>query len=102
MILGNKSEVLKDIGERMQMRRLSLNLSRAEAAERSGICEATLKNFEGGSGISLWGFVSLCRTYGHDAWLYELEPESVADYASRIRPMKKRQRAAKRRETGHV
>ena len=102
MILGNKNEILKDVGERMRMRRLRLNLSRADAAERSGICESTLKNFEGGSGISLWGFISLCRTYGHDAWLYELEPESVADYADRIRPAKKRQRAAKRKEVGHV
>lgn len=102
MIVGNKKDILKDVGERMRMRRLRLNLSRAEAAERSGICESTLKNFEGGSGISLWGFISLCRTYGHDAWLYELEPESVADYADRIRPTKKRQRAAKRKEVGHV
>ena len=102
MILGTKSEVLHDIGERMRKRRLRLNMSRAEAAERSGICESTLKNFEGGSGISLWGFVSLCRTYGHDAWLYDLEPESVADYADRIRPVKKRLRAAKRKEAVHV
>ena len=102
MILGNKKEIMKDVGERMRKRRLMLNLSRAEAAERSGICESTLKNFEGGSGISLWGFISLCRTYGHDAWVYGLEPESVADYADRIRPMKKRQRAAKRKGVVHV
>lgn len=102
MILGNKNEVLKDTGERMRMRRLRLNLSRAEAAERSGISEGTLKNFESGKGISLWGFISLCRTYGHDAWLYGLEPESVADYADRIRPMKKRQRATKRKGVVHV
>ena len=102
MILGTKSEVLHDIGERMRTRRLRLNLSRAEAAERSGICEATLKNFEGGSGISLWGFVSLCRTYGHDNWVYELRPESIADYANRIRPKKTRVRAAKRKEIRDV
>ena len=102
MVFGNKQEILKDVGERMRKRRLWLNLSRAEAAERSGICESTLKNFERGDGISLWGFISLCRTYGHDAWLYGLEPESVADYADRIRPVKKRQRAAKRKEVVHV
>lgn len=102
MLLGNKTEILKDVGERMQKRRLGLNLSRAEAAERSGISESTLKNFEGGGGISLWGFISLCRTYGHDAWLYDLEPESVADYADRIRPVKKRLRATKRKGVVHV
>lgn len=102
MVQGSKSEILNDIGERMRKRRLSLNLSRVEAAERSGICEATLKNFESGHGISLWGFVSLCRTYGHDAWVYGLEPESVADYADRIRPIKKRLRATKRKKAAHV
>lgn len=102
MILGNKSDILKDVGTQMRVRRLRLNLSRVEAAERSGISESTLKNFESGRGISLWGFISLCRTYGHDAWIYGLEPESIADYADRIRPIKKRLRAAKRKGGGHV
>lgn len=102
MIAGTKDDILKDMGERMRLRRLRLNLSRAVAAERSGLSEGTLKNFEKGQGISLWGFVSLCRTYGHDRWIYELEPENVADYADRIRPLKRRQRATKRKESGHV
>ena len=102
MVVGEKTEVLKEIGESLRERRLRLNLSQAMAAERSGISENTLRNFERGDGISLWGFVSLCRTYGHDAWLYDLEPESVADYADRIRPVKKRLRATKRKETVHV
>jgi len=102
MVLGNKSEILQDIGKRMLVRRLALNLSQAEAAARSGLSEATLKNLERGNGISLWGFVSLCRTYGHDEWIYALAPESVDDYADRIRPVKRRQRATKRKEADHV
>ena len=102
MVVGEKTEVLKEIGESLRERRLRLNLSQAMAAERSGISENTLRNFERGDGISLWGFVSLCRTYGHDNWVYELRPESVADYANRIRPAKTRVRAAKRKEIRDV
>ena len=102
MVFGNKLEVLKEIGESLRARRLRLNMSQAVAAERSGISETTLRNFEGGAGISLWGFVALCRTYGHDGWVYELSPETIDDYANRIRPGKSRQRAAKRKEVPHV
>ena len=97
MLLGNKSEVLKEIGESLRARRLRLNMSQTVAAERSGISEATLRNFERGEGISLWGFVSMCRTYGHDGWVYDLAPESVMDYANRVRHGTERLRAAKRK-----
>ena len=102
MVIGTKPEILLDIGVRMRTRRLALNLSPAEAAMRSGLSEATVKNLETGKGISLWGFVSLCRTYGNDGWVYGLTPESVDDYAERIRPVKRRQRATKRKESAHV
>lgn len=102
MLIGRKSEILKDIGESMRARRLDLNLSQAVAAERSGLSEVTVRNFERGAGISLWGFVALCRTYGHDSWVYELAPERVSDYAKRIRPVNVRERAAKRKEVSNV
>lgn len=102
MIVGGKEEILKEIGNDMRLRRLRMNFSQAVAAARSGISETTLRNFERGEGISLWGFVSLCRTYGHDNWVYELRPKDVLDYANRIRPVKKRLRAAKRKEVSDV
>jgi len=102
MIIGSKEEILKGIGADMRLRRLRMNFSQAMAAERSGISETTLRNFERGEGISLWGFVSLCRTYGHDRWVYELHPEDISDYANRIRPVKERLRAAKRKGASNV
>jgi len=102
MIVGGKTEVLKEIGNDMRLRRLRMNFPQAVAAERSGISETTLRNFERGEGISLWGFVSLCRTYGNDGWVYELRPEDISDYANRIRPEKTRLRAAKRKEASDV
>ena len=97
MVIGNKSEILQDIGDALRIRRLRLNISQSEAAERSGICVATIRNFEKGRGISLWGFVSLCRTYGHDNWVDGLMPQSISDYANRIKPVKSRERAARRK-----
>jgi len=102
MIVGGKAEILRQIGNDMRLRRLRINFSQAVAAERSGISETTLRNFERGEGISLWGFVSLCRTYGNDGWVYELHPEDISDYARRIRPGKVRLRAAKRKEASDV
>ena len=90
------------LGANLKAARLADNITQQMAAERSGISENTLRNFERGDGISLWGFVSLCRTYGHDNWVYELRPESSADYANRIRPKKTRVRAAKRKEIRDV
>lgn len=98
MVIGTKEEILHEIGESLRQRRLRLNLSQDEAAARSGLSVATLRNFEKGDGLSLWGFVSLCRTYGHDSWVYELAPESISDYANRIRPVKIRKRAGKTRK----
>ena len=102
MVVGTKKEILKDIGESMRARRLGLNLSQAEAAERSGLSELTVRNFERGAGISLGGFVALCRTYGHDKWVYDLAPERVVDYANRIRPVSIRVRATKRKDPANV
>lgn len=102
MVVGCKAEVLAEIGNDLRSRRLRMNLSQAAAAARSGISETTLRNFERGEGISLWGFVSLCRTYGHDGWVYELKPEDILDYTDRIRPEKKRQRATKRKKVQDV
>ena len=103
MLYGDKNKVLSLIGERMRKRRLRLNLTQQVTAERSGISVQTVKNLENGKVVSLWAFVSLCRTYGNDDWVYGLEPEQVSDYAARIAAtVKKRQRATGTRGGHHV
>ena len=59
-----------------------MNLTREIAAERSGISASTVKNIENGHGGSIWALVSLCRTYGHANWVYELAPEEQIDFAA--------------------
>ena len=97
MLYGNKAEILKGIGERMRERRLILNLSQQEAAERSGISVVTLQNLEKGKGSSLWALVSLCRTYDHTQWIYELAPDELIASSVAAASGKHRLRAAKRK-----
>jgi len=89
------------IGENLRARRLSLNLSQAEAAARSGTSVSTVKNLEAGRGSSVWVLASLCRTYNHDGWILALAPEE-----SLLRQLEEaehpRQRAAKRKAVARV
>jgi len=102
MLKGTRKELLHQIGESIRARRLSVNLSQAEAAERSGISMSTLKNLESGKGASVWALVSLCRTYGHDRWIYELAPDESLSYRLKEMEGRPRQRAAKRKAVRHV
>jgi len=102
MIRGGKETVLVQLGESLRARRLSVNLSQAEAAERSGISLSTLKNLEGGKGASAWALISLCRTCGCDRWVYELAPSESLAQQVKVLEGHPRQRAAKRRKDGHV
>jgi len=102
MLKGTKKELLHQIGESIRARRLSVNLSQAEAAVRSGISLSTLKNLEGGKGASVWVLVSLCRTYGHDRWIYELAPDESLIHRFEKPEGRPRQRATKRKAVCHV
>jgi len=97
MIKGNKKDLLRLLGESMRARRLSVNLSQADAAARSGVSLSTLKNFENGKGASAWVLISLCRTYGHDRWIYELAPDDSLEHRFLELENHPRQRASKRK-----
>ena len=96
MLKGSKAEILKQVGDGLRMRRLFLNLTREIAAERSGISASTVKNIENGHGGSIWALVSLCRTYGHANWVYELAPEEQIDHHIAQITHKERKRASRR------
>ena len=101
MLKGSKAEILKQIGDGLRMRRLFLNLTREIAAERSGISASTVKNIENGHGGSIWALVSLCRTYGHANWVYELAPEEQIDHHIAQITHKERKRASRRSPKGN-
>jgi len=102
MLRGSKVEILARLGESLRARRLSVNLSQAEAAERSGISLSTVKNLESGKGASVWALVSLCRTYRFDQWIFELAPDELLTHRLKEIEGRPRQRAAKRKAIRHV
>ena len=102
MIYGTKKEILSDIGKRLRARRLLLNMSQQSAAERSGISVVTLQNLEKGRGSSLWAMVSLCRTYDHTNWIFELAPEERIEHRIVESGEVRRVRASKRRRSADV
>ena len=100
MLRGSRDEILKQVGDGLRMRRLFLNMTREVAAERSGISSSTVKNIENGNGGSIWALVSLCRTYGHANWVYELAPEEHIDHHIAQITHKERKRASRTTRRG--
>lgn len=100
MLRGGKKEILELVGNGLRMRRLFLNMTREVAAERSGISASTVKNIENARGGSIWALVSLCRTYGHANWVYELAPEEHIDHHIAQMTRRERKRASRPRRKG--
>ncbi|MBR0055836.1 MAG: helix-turn-helix transcriptional regulator [Kiritimatiellae bacterium] len=95
MLVGGKRDLLAMVGDGLKRRRLHLNVTREEAAERSGISPSTLKNIEAGRGGSIWALASLCRTYNHTLWIHELAPEENIDHQIAMRTGRLRLRASR-------
>lgn len=58
------TEVLREIGRRLEALRKSRGLSQSEAAERSGVARRTLYSAEHGENPTLLTVLRLLRTYG--------------------------------------
>lgn len=68
----NTEAILRLLGERLRQERLRDDISQRELAERAGVSERTVKNAEGGKGITLETFVELLRALGRLSDLDEL------------------------------
>ena len=55
-------DIEKELGKRLKSRRLDLNLSQTEAAERSGLSRRTITAIEHGEGSTLSTMIALLRT----------------------------------------
>ena len=102
VVLGEKTEVLKEIGESLRERRLRLNLSQAMAAERSGISLKAIRNLEAGRNASTLSLLCYCRTLRKVDWLMQIAPPEVDDSLfTRKSGSSARQRACPVREMSH-
>jgi transcriptional regulator with XRE-family HTH domain len=90
--------VLGEIGWRLQVYRLNLNLSQADVAERAGVSRRTLQKLESGQSCTLTLLIRILRALSRldalDAFLPEpgLSPIQLAKLKGR-----ERQRASRRR-----
>jgi len=67
---------LKEIGLRLERRRLELNLTQLELAREAGLGKRTIERIEDGGSCQLGGFLRVLRALGILADLEALLPES--------------------------
>ena len=102
MIFRSEDEMLRTLGENLRAERLQGNISQQAAAERSGISLKALRNIESGANASTHSLMALCRTLKKTDWIVNLAPpEMTREMFESVRPLKHRQRAAKRKEVSH-
>ena len=95
--------LLTELGRRVQIQRLNLNLTQTELAEKAGISRRALQNLEGGHVCTLALLIRALRALGRldalDAFLPEpgLSPLQLAKLKGRER----KRAGGLRRKTGH-
>lgn len=83
------SEVAGILGERLKTQRLSLNLTQATLAERSGIGVSTVARIESGQGGTLDNVIRLATALGmvnHFAELFYMAPANIEDVIAKQNP----------------
>jgi len=71
----NDKAMLKEVGDRLQRRRLAMNISQSELTSKAGVARKVIQNIESGRGSTLKGFVRILRALGLTANLELLFPE---------------------------
>lgn len=88
-------QVLKEIARRIKHKRLRINMTQAEAAEKAGLHYNTLSKFEQGHDITLLTFIQILRALNELETLENFIPEpEISPIEILKRKGKKRQRAS--------
>ena len=91
--------ILSELGERISLRRLALNMTQAELARSAGMAKRTLERIEGGASTQVLSLIKILRVLDHMDGLNHLIPESgprPMDLLKHTR--KKRVRASRRKK----
>jgi transcriptional regulator with XRE-family HTH domain len=77
MQIDNLSDesILKEMTRRVRQRRLNLNMTQEQVADRSGLHQQTIKNFESGKNASLLTLIQVLRVFGDLGALDKLLPD---------------------------
>jgi len=100
MVIGNKDDILKRIGQSLREHRLRQNLPQSVLAERSGLSLTAVKRLENGLGATLGSFVQVCRTLNLDGWIAAIEPKDTVSPLAYAEALKKSE--VKKRRRAHV
>lgn len=60
----NDKAILKELGSRIQCRRLSLNMTQLELTLRAGVARKVIQNIESGKSCTMKGFLRTLRALG--------------------------------------
>ena len=71
----NDKAILRELGDRIQRRRLAMNISQIELTRKAGVARKVIQNIESGRGSTLKGFVRTLRALGLTTELGLLLPE---------------------------
>lgn len=78
MQLVNLSDnaILEELTQRVRQRRLNLNLTQEQVANKSGLHKQTIKNFESGKNASLLTLIQILRVFSDLEALDKFLPDS--------------------------
>ena len=71
----NDKSMLKELGGRLQRRRLAMNISQFELTRKAGVARKVIQNIESGRGSTLKGWVRTIRALGLAGGIEFLFPE---------------------------
>ncbi len=98
--LASDRVLLKEIGQKVKRLRLEANISQKTLAERCGLSDFSISQFENGKNISLLSLLMILRSLNALNMLYQffeeeqLDPIAMADYL-KSHPQPKRASASK-------
>ncbi len=97
--LQTPSDTQRELASRAKARRLELNISQAELAERSGVSLGSLRRFETTGEISLHSFLELALVLGElkefSSLFRPLQPHSLFEEAPRPRQRSRKKAPSK-------
>lgn len=95
----SNQDVLRQLGRRLRLRRLSQNLTQVELAAKGGIDPGVLRKIEAGRGYTISNFIGVLRALGILDDLIVAIPEPLASPLEMVKLQgRKRERATGRRK----
>jgi Uncharacterized protein conserved in bacteria len=82
---ASSSQIMADIGSRLEQARLSKNLSQQEVADRSGLSISTVKRLERGESPTLDSFIRAMGALGLGSHLDALLPDQAVRPVERVK-----------------